>query len=95
MTGGVLFLRRSNQGFLNDNYLEAFELTRDDEALLVNLLQRHAEAVGSAPARALLEVWEREKSGFVRCTPVAARRRASSQAEGQPGVTPLPAHVSA
>ncbi|MBP1654879.1 MAG: glutamate synthase large subunit, partial [Bacteroidetes bacterium] len=91
MTGGVLFLRRSNQGFLNGNYLEAFELTRDDEALLVNLLQRHAEAVGSAPARALLEVWEREKSGFIRCTPVAARRRASSQAEGQPGVTPLPA----
>jgi glutamate synthase domain-containing protein 3 len=78
MTGGVLYIRRPNAGFLNRNYLTPQELTADDEALLLALLVQHAGHVGSATARVLIERWDEEKQGFIRCTPLTQLQRAAS-----------------
>jgi glutamate synthase (ferredoxin) len=75
MTGGVLFLRRINEGFLNRNYLVPTDLTADDEALLLDLLRQQAELVGSETAAAILQRWEEEKTGFVKCIPLARLMR--------------------
>jgi glutamate synthase domain-containing protein 2/glutamate synthase domain-containing protein 3 len=55
MTGGLLYLRRDQCERLNPDYVHAARLSSDDEARLTDLLTAHAEATGSAPARALLE----------------------------------------
>ena len=91
MTGGVLFLRRSNQSFLNRNYLEPVDLTAEDEALLLNLLRRHVESVNSAPARLLMDGWENERSGFIRCVPIAAMKRPARSSEPATADTSVPA----
>jgi glutamate synthase domain-containing protein 2/glutamate synthase domain-containing protein 1/glutamate synthase domain-containing protein 3 len=81
MTGGVLYIRRTNEGYLNRNYIQFSDLDAEDEAVLAGLLRRQADCVGSATARLLLERWDDEKSGFIRCGP-PRRRKSAPGVEG-------------
>jgi glutamate synthase domain-containing protein 2/glutamate synthase domain-containing protein 1/glutamate synthase domain-containing protein 3 len=74
MTGGVLYMRRENSPFINQNYMIAGELAEENEPKLRALLQRHRDLTGSARAKSLLEEWESEKGGFGLFLPKAAMR---------------------
>ncbi|MFO7561906.1 MAG: glutamate synthase large subunit [Enhygromyxa sp.] len=65
MTGGSLYLRRSERGRINGEYLEACELDPEAAEELRGMLERHLEQTGSASAAAVLGDWERGREEFV------------------------------
>jgi len=72
MTGGLLYMRRENIQYANENYLVPAELADENEQELLALLNRYHELTGSASARGLLERWESERRGFALYLPQAA-----------------------
>ncbi|MGB5874173.1 MAG: glutamate synthase-related protein, partial [Bacteroidota bacterium] len=72
MTGGILYMRRENVQFVNENYLISTELGEENERELLALLRRHRDLTGSASAGGLTERWESERGGFALYLPKAA-----------------------
>ena len=54
MTGGKAFLLESDERLVNDELVALVPLAAEDEELLLDLLERHADLTGSARAAALL-----------------------------------------
>jgi glutamate synthase (ferredoxin) len=68
MSGGTLYLRADQAGFVNGDFLGAERIGEDDERF-PDLLRRHHDATGSATARALLEDLPAARAAFRRFVP--------------------------
>jgi len=86
MTGGTLYLRRSEARRANLEYLDVRDLDDVSSRELRRMLERHLATTGSSSATAVLGDWTRARNGFV----VARPRRAASERAGPEALGPAP-----
>jgi glutamate synthase domain-containing protein 2/glutamate synthase domain-containing protein 1/glutamate synthase domain-containing protein 3 len=72
MTGGTLFLRRSEVPRLNEDCVFATECTAEDRVELRGLLEKYLAETGSTTASRLLADWEAYADEFVKVAPIRA-----------------------
>ena len=71
MTGGILFLQRQYDRYVNSTYLSRVDMNTDESEEFRNLLTAYVDAVGSETAKHLLERWDSTLTEFAAYLPVA------------------------
>lgn len=69
MTGGQIFMPKSNLTKVNEDYLEAENFSQVDVQLIKALLEEHVELTGSKRGRKFLTDFEKEIESFVKLVP--------------------------
>jgi glutamate synthase domain-containing protein 3 len=80
MTGGVLYMRRENEQYVNAGYLAAGAWREEDDQEFLALLRTYAHLTESASARSLLEGWELHRGAFGRYLPLTSVSRERREA---------------
>jgi glutamate synthase domain-containing protein 2/glutamate synthase domain-containing protein 1/glutamate synthase domain-containing protein 3 len=71
MTGGILYLQKQYDRFVNNVYLSQVDMNADESDAFRNVLTEYADAVGSETAKRLLDRWDITLSEFAAYLPKA------------------------
>jgi len=69
MTGGVVYLLRQHEAFVNRSYLEAQPIEEGDDTELHGLIREYWKETSSRRAQSLLDYWPETRNQFMRCIP--------------------------
>jgi glutamate synthase domain-containing protein 2/glutamate synthase domain-containing protein 3 len=93
MTGGLLYLRKSQVHQINDEYLTPTVPSEESYHQLKTLLEDYFNHTGSHTADSILNDWENQKDSFLTLVPKGVLRIDQNE-EDRPEVEPVPVPVA-